>query len=103
MKFVHAMIRVSDLQASLHFYQALMGLKLLRRMNSEKGRFSLYYLASEEGAPEIELTHNWDEQPYTNGNAFGHLAFRVDDIHAACGQLAATASAVKPLPQPRSA
>ncbi len=88
MKYVHAMIRVRDPQTSLHFYQALLGLKLLRRKDSDKGRFTLYYLASEEGEPEIELTHNWDEQHYSSGNAFGHLAFRVDDIHATCQRLA---------------
>lgn len=88
MKYVHAMIRIRDPQKSLHFYQTLLGLKLLRRKDSDNGRFTLYYLASEEGEPEIELTHNWDEQDYTNGNAFGHLAFRVDDIHATCQRLA---------------
>lgn len=88
MKYAHAMIRVRDPQTSLHFYQTLLGLKLLRRKDSDKGRFTLYYLASEEGEPEIELTHNWDEQHYTGGNAFGHLAFRVDDIHATCQRLA---------------
>jgi lactoylglutathione lyase len=88
MKYLHAMIRVADVEASLHFYQALLGLKLLRRKDSEAGRFSLYYLASSEGEPEIELTHNWDPQPYTAGNAFGHLAFRVPDIYAACTRLA---------------
>lgn len=88
MKYVHAMIRVRDPQTSLHFYQALLGLKLLRRKDSDKGRFTLYYLASEEGEPEIELTHNWDGQHYSSGNAFGHLAFRVDDIHATCQRLA---------------
>lgn len=89
MKYVHAMIRVSDLAASLRFYQDLMGLTLLRRKDSEKGRFSLYYFASAEGEPEIELTHNWDQGSYVGGNAFGHLAFRVDDVYEACQRLAA--------------
>lgn len=87
MKYIHAMIRVANLEASLSFYQDLMGLKLLRRKDSETGRFTLYYLASSEGEPEIELTHNWDQSNYTGGNAFGHLAFRVEDIYAACQRL----------------
>ncbi|RZI84940.1 MAG: lactoylglutathione lyase [Rubrivivax sp.] len=88
MKYLHAMIRVADPQASLRFYQDLLGLVLLRRKDSEKGRFTLYYLASAEGEPEIELTHNWDGGEYIGGNAFGHLAFRVADVHAACQRLA---------------
>lgn len=86
-KYVHAMVRVREPQAALRFYQDLLGLKLLRRKDSESGRFSLYYLASAEGEPEIELTHNWDERAYTPGDAFGHLAFRVEDIYAACQRL----------------
>ena len=87
MKFIHAMIRVANLHASLRFYQELMGLRLLRRKDSETGRFTLYYLAIDEGEPEIELTHNWDESSYTSGDAFGHLAFRVEDIYATCQRL----------------
>lgn len=87
MKYLHAMIRVSDLQASLDFYQALLGLELLRKYDNEQGRFSLYYLAIAEGEPEIELTHNWDGGEYTNGNNFGHLAFSVADIYDVCQRL----------------
>jgi lactoylglutathione lyase len=87
MKYLHAMIRVADIKKSLRFYQELLGLKLLRHKDYEAGRFSLYYLASEEDAPEIELTHNWDAAEYTNGNAFGHLAFAVENIYALCQKL----------------
>ena len=90
MKFLHSMIRVLDLEASLHFYCELLGLKQIRRKDSEKGRFSLIFLATDElaGTPAIELTYNWDEtQPYTNGRNFGHLAYQVDDIYEFCQKL----------------
>jgi len=87
MKYLHAMIRVADINKSLHFYQELLGLKLLRQKDYESGRFSLYYLATEEGAPEVELTHNWDAAEYSNGDAFGHLAFAVENIYALCQKL----------------
>lgn len=88
MKYAHAMIRVGNPEPSLRFYQDLMGLKLQRCKESEMGRFTLYYLASSDGEPEIELTHNWDQSSYTGGNAFGHLAFRVEDVYATCKRLA---------------
>ena len=84
MKYLHAMIRTNRLDETLTFYCDLMGLKLLRKKDSESGRFSLYFLATHEGAPEIEITHNWDEQEYTNGNNFGHFAFKVDNIYELC-------------------
>ena len=87
MKYLHAMIRVDDVEASLHFYQELLGLKLVRRKDSEKGKFTLYYLATEEGEPEIELTHNWGGGEYISGNAFGHLAFPVDNIYELCQKM----------------
>jgi len=65
----------------------LLGLKLLRQKDYDAGRFSLYYLATEEGAPEIELTHNWDNAAYTDGNSFGHLAFSVENIYELCQKL----------------
>jgi lactoylglutathione lyase len=86
-KFLHSMIRVADLDASLRFYRDALGLQLIRHKDYPAGRFSLYYLASAEGEPEIELTHNWDTTAYTNGNNFGHLAFCVDDIYALCQRL----------------
>lgn len=87
MKYLHAMIRVVDIDKSMHFYRELLGLKLTRKKDSEKGRFTLYYLATEEGEPEIELTHNWDGGEYVSGNAFGHLAFQVKNIYELCQKL----------------
>lgn len=87
MKYLHAMIRVSDIEKSLAFYQDLLGLQLIRKKDYPKGEFSLYYLATEEGGPEIELTHNWGGGEYTSGNAFGHLAFSVENIYDLCEKL----------------
>lgn len=97
MHFAHTMIRVTDLDKSLHFYRDLLGLVETRRVENEKGRFTLIFLAAPEQAdlakenrwPEIELTYNWDPdpKPYGIGRAFGHLAFRVDDIYATCERL----------------
>jgi lactoylglutathione lyase len=84
------MVRVSDLDASIDFYCNKLGLKLLRRNDYEKGRFSLVYLAApgDEDA-QLELTYNWDPETYTMGRAFGHVAYQVDDIYAVCERLAA--------------
>ena len=90
MKYLHTMVRVTDLEQSLHFYRDLLGLKELRRMDNERGRFTLVFLAA-PGDPEaqVELTHNWDPEAYTMGRAFGHLAYEVDDIYATCAKLQA--------------
>jgi len=95
MRYLHTMVRVKDLEASLHFYRDLLGLVQTRRMDSEAGRFSLIYLAApqdkaraeSEKSPEVELTFNWDPEDYQGGRNFGHLAFAVDDIYAACQRL----------------
>ena len=87
MKYLHAMIRVADIEKSLRFYQEYLGLKLLRKSDYEEGQFSLYYLATEHGEPEIELTHNWGANEYQSGNAFGHLAFSVENIYEVCQKL----------------
>lgn len=95
MQFLHTMVRVSDLDASLHFYCDLLGLEEVRRTDSEKGRFTLVYLAAPEDlprstelkSPELELTYNWDPEAYSGGRNFGHLAYRVDDIYALCQTL----------------
>jgi lactoylglutathione lyase len=81
------MIRVSDVAETLRFFE-LLGLKELRRIDNEAGRFSLIFLAApgDEDA-QVELTHNWDENGYTGGRNFGHLAYAVDDIYAACQRL----------------
>lgn len=88
MKYLHTMIRVSDPEETIRFFN-LLGLKELRRHDSEAGRFTLIFLAApgDEDA-QVELTHNWDEKGYTGGRNFGHLAYAVDDIYAACQRLA---------------
>ena len=88
MRYLHTMVRVNDLEKSLHFYRDLMGLKETRRIENEKGRFTLVFLAAPDNpdAP-IELTYNWDPESYTGGRNFGHLAYEVDDIYAFCKQL----------------
>ena len=89
MKYLHTMVRVSDLDASLAFYK-LLGLEELKRQDSPAGRFTLVFLAAPgDSAAQVELTYNWDPEVYTGGRNFGHLAYAVDDIHAACARLAA--------------
>ena len=87
MKYLHTMIRVSDPEATVRFFN-LLGLKEVRRMENEKGRFSLIFLAApgDEDA-QVELTHNWDEKGYEGGRNFGHLAYRVDNIYETCQRL----------------
>jgi len=82
------MVRVSDMDQSLRFYRDLLGLKEVRRMENEKGRYTLVFLApaGQEETP-IELTYNWDPEAYTGGRNFGHLAYEVDDIYAFCDRL----------------
>lgn len=88
MKYLHTMIRVTDPDATVRFFE-LLGLKQTRRMDHEAGRFSLIFLAApgDEGA-EVELTHNWDPQEYDGGRNFGHLAYEVDDVYETCQRLA---------------
>lgn len=86
MRFLHCMIRVKDVKETLKFYQ-LLGLKLLRSKDYPNGQFTLYFLATEEGDPEIELTHNWGESNYTSGDNFGHLAYGVNNIYEVCEHL----------------
>ncbi len=88
MQYLHTMIRVTDPDATIAFLD-LVGLKEVRRMESEKGRFTLIFLAApgEEGKAEVELTHNWDPEEYDGGRNFGHLAYRVDDIYETCQRI----------------
>ncbi len=87
MKYLHTMVRVSDLDASLAFYK-LLGLEELKRQDSEKGRFTLVFLAAPgDSSAQVELTHNWDPEEYTGGRNFGHLAYAVDDIYETCARL----------------
>lgn len=95
MQYLHTMVRVQDLDASLHFYCQLLGLVETSRKESEKGRFTLVFLAAPEdlesakvkSGPMLELTYNWDPEGYSGGRNFGHLAFRVDDIYVLCQHL----------------
>ena len=87
MKYLHTMIRVSDVPATLAFFE-LLGLKELKRYDNDAGRFTLIFLAAPgDESAQVELTHNWDETGYTGGRNFGHLAYAVPDIHAACQRL----------------
>jgi lactoylglutathione lyase len=87
MRYLHTMVRVRDLPAALRFFCDGLGLRELRRRDSEQGRFTLVFLGekADGDTPQIELTHNWDHQDaYTVGRNFGHVAYEVDDIYAAC-------------------
>ena len=95
MRYLHTMVRVKDVDQSLHFYCTLFGLQEVRRHENENGRFTLIFLAAPEdvaaardkAAPCLELTYNWDSEDYTGGRNFGHLAYEVDDIYAFCRKL----------------
>ena len=106
MEFLHAMLRVREVEPALHFLCEGLGLQVIRRKDYEQGRFTLIFLASSDdlarlgldaqfagpfptGLPMIELTHNWDSEDYDTGRNFGHLAWRVRDIYALCAQLEA--------------
>lgn len=104
MHYLHTMVRVSDLEASLAFYCGGLGLEEVRRVDNEGGRFTLVFLAAPDdaarlkgaftitgaGVPMVELTYNWDPEAYTGGRNFGHLAYAVDDVYAACARLQST-------------
>ena len=95
MRYLHTMVRVTDLEASLSFYCDKLGLKEVSRIENEAGRFTLVFLcapgdeemARESKAPTVELTYNWDPEDYQGGRNFGHLAYAVDDIYAVCQRL----------------
>ena len=88
MRYLHTMVRVSDLKISLDFYCNKLGLKEVRRKDVEAGRFTLVFLAAPgQEDVTIELTHNWDPEPYNEGRNFGHLAYEVDNIYETCQQL----------------
>jgi len=86
-KYLHAMLRTNKPEESHLFYTQGLGLIKTRQMDSEKGKFSLIYYATEKGQPEVELTHNWEDRDYSNGDQFGHLAFEVEDIYQTCKKL----------------
>lgn len=95
MRYLHTMVRVSDIDQSLDFYCNKFGMKEVRRTESEQGRFTLIFLAADEDegagqvvkAPLVELTYNWDPEAYQGGRNFGHLAYEVDDIYTTCQSL----------------
>ena len=95
MRYLHTMVRITDVDASLDFYCTKFGMTEVRRVESEQGRFTLIFLAAPDDvdsgravrAPLLELTYNWDPEIYTGGRNFGHLAFEVDDIYAICDRL----------------
>ncbi|RWX75635.1 lactoylglutathione lyase [Neorhizobium lilium] len=95
MRYLHTMVRVKDLDASLHFYTTVLGLQEIRRFENEQGRYTLVFLAASDDfgaakehlAPCVELTYNWDTEDYTGGRNFGHLAYEVDNIYEYCQQL----------------
>jgi len=88
MKYLHTMVRVTDIDASLRFYCEALGLKELARNDYPKGRFTLVFLAAPgDESAQVELTHNWDPEPYSVGRNFGHLACEVEDIYASCRRL----------------
>lgn len=88
MKYLHTMVRVSDIEQSLRFYRDALGLELLSRRDNEAGRYTLVFLAAPgDHSSQVELTHNWDPEAYTGGRNFGHLAYAVDDIYATCRRL----------------
>jgi len=95
MEYLHTMVRISDVEASLDFWCEKLGLKEIRRSESEQGRYTLIFLAApgdearakSAKAPMLELTYNWDPETYTGGRNFGHLAYQVDDIYATCQRL----------------
>ncbi len=95
MRYLHTMVRVTDVDASLDFYCNKFGLEEVRRIDNEKGSFTLIFLAAPKDkaasaasrAPELELTYNWDPETYTGGRNFGHLAYKVDNIYETCQRL----------------
>ena len=89
MRMLHTMLRVEDLDASLHFYTELMGMKLLRRSDNKEYEYTLAFVGygDESHATVLELTYNWGENTYDKGNAYGHIAIEVEDIYGFCGEL----------------
>ncbi len=95
MRYLHTMIRVTNLEQSVDFFSNILGMKEVRRIENQAGRFTLVFFAADEDekagaavrAPLVELTYNWDPEVYTGGRNFGHLAYQVDDIYATCAKL----------------
>jgi len=107
MRYLHTMVRITDIEASLHFYCELLGLELAKRIDREQGRYSLFFLCTPEDrgryeevrSPALELTYNWDPEEYAGGRNFGHLAYRVDDIYAVCERMMAGGDTINSPPR----
>jgi lactoylglutathione lyase len=100
MKYLHTMVRVSDLEASLQFYCQQLGLREIRRREHEKGRFTLVFLAAPgDDDAQVELTYNWDPEDLSVGRSFGHLAYAVDDIYALCTHLQSSGVVIRRPPR----
>src|SRR5882757_1009460 len=85
MKYLHTMVRITDIDASLRFYCEALGLELVSRKEYPQGRYTLLFLAAAgDGSAQVELTYNWDPEPYAGGRNFGHLAYAVDNIYDTC-------------------
>ncbi len=102
MRMLHTMLRVGDLERSLHFYRDVLGMRLLRRKDYPSGRFTLAFVGygDERDQTVIELTHNWDTERYDLGTGFGHIALGVDDLYATCEQLRAKGARIVREPGP---
>jgi lactoylglutathione lyase len=88
MRYLHTMVRITNIEESCKFYGDALGLREVRRREDQKGRFTLVFLAAPgDESAQIELTYNWDPQPYTGGRNFGHIAYAVEDIYATCSRL----------------
>ena len=88
MRYLHTMVRVTDVDASLRFYRDALGLEVVSRREFPRGRYTLIFLAAPgDHAAQVELTYNWDPEPYTGGRNFGHLAYAVEDLYATCRRL----------------
>jgi lactoylglutathione lyase len=102
MRYLHTMIRVRDLPAAIHFFCEGLGLREVRRTEHEQGRFTLVYLGEHDqgDSPQIELTYNWDQsEPYSVGRNFGHVAYEVDDVYAACQRFIAAGYSISRPPR----
>ncbi|KHT64418.1 lactoylglutathione lyase [Photobacterium gaetbulicola] len=100
MKFLHTMIRVSDLETSIAFYTKVLGMQVLDRFENTEYRYSLVFVGYDKNGPTIELTYNWDTDSYELGTGFGHLALGVDDIYQTCDQIKAAGGNVTREPGP---
>jgi lactoylglutathione lyase len=87
MRILHTMLRVVDLERSIHFYTHVLGMKLLSKTDYPDGKFTLAFLGYSDGGATVELTHNWETNSYTLGNAYGHIAIEVEDVYDACQKI----------------